>query len=83
MGNKSLTCEASTRSQFLLDTFIPQIKSTEDKFNQGQTSRETVQIGEMVVGYLNDLGLRTSAHVRLQFADKEVAAVADRVVFEV
>jgi len=83
VGNKSLSCAASTRSQFLLDNLGPQIKDTEDKFNQGQKSRDTIQIGEMVVCYLNDLGLPAGPHVRLNFADMEVTAVADRVVFEV
>jgi len=37
----------------------------------------------MVVCNLNDLGLPTGPHIRLNFADKEVTAVVDRVVFEV
>jgi len=38
---------------------------------------ETTQIDENAMYYLNGLGLPTSPHVTLNFADKEVAAVAD------
>jgi len=39
--------------------------------------RETTQTDEMTMYYLNGLGLPTSPHVTLNFADKEVTAVAD------
>jgi len=61
----------------------PQIKSTDDKFNQSEVSTETTEIGEMVFCYLNDLGLTNSSHVGLKFSDKVVTAFAERVVGEV
>jgi len=38
---------------------------------------ETTQTDEMAMYCLNDLGLPTSPHLTLNFADKEVTAVAD------
>jgi hypothetical protein len=47
------------------------------KVKRGRGGGETTQTDEMAMYYLNGLGLPTSPHVTLNFADKEFTAVAD------
>jgi hypothetical protein len=53
VGNTSLSCEASDRSQFLLDTRNTQDEATVDKFSEEQTVGETTQRDETAMSYLN------------------------------
>jgi hypothetical protein len=60
-----------------LDALISQDQEPEGNIIQGQVGGVITKIDEVAIYYLNDLGLPTSPHVKLMFADKEITAIAD------
>jgi hypothetical protein len=77
VGDTLLAYGNRAPGQNLLGALINQDKELEDKIIQGQEGGDIIRIEEVAIYYLNDLGLPTSPHVKLMFADKEVTVVAD------